>query len=107
MPITFDGRTGMSLDWNDLGLVEKVSLGDTVLVNYAYLANGIKKGHKTARPPQGFARPDEITGCLVPKRHGTTYSLSSYKKCKFEESDRVFVILYDYFRIAAKLIKTS
>ena len=54
-------------------IVEKVSLCDTVWGNYSYLANGIKKGHKTARPPQGFARPDEITGCLVPKRHGTTY----------------------------------
>ena len=26
--MTFDGRTGMSLTWNDLGLVKKVSLGD-------------------------------------------------------------------------------
>ena len=25
--MTFDGRTGMALSWNDLGLVEKVSLG--------------------------------------------------------------------------------
>ena len=32
----------MSLDWNNLGLVEKVSLGDTVLVNYAYLADSTK-----------------------------------------------------------------
>ena len=71
--MTFDGRTGLLLTWNDLGLVEKVSLNDTVLVNYSYLANGIKKGHKTTRPPQGFARPEDITGCLVPKRHGTTY----------------------------------
>lgn len=36
--MTFDVRTGMSLEWNDLGLVEKVSLNDTVLVNYSYLA---------------------------------------------------------------------
>ena len=35
--MTFDGRTGMSLSWNDLGLVEKVSLNDEDLVNYAYL----------------------------------------------------------------------
>ncbi|MBQ3246323.1 MAG: hypothetical protein IJB06_06385 [Bacteroidales bacterium] len=40
--MTFDGRTGMSLTWNDLGLVEKVSLNDTVLVNYSYLADGTK-----------------------------------------------------------------
>ena len=33
--MTFDGRTGMSLTWNDLGLVEIVSLNDTVLVNYS------------------------------------------------------------------------
>ena len=40
--MTFDGRTGMSLIWNDLGLVEKVSLNDTDLVNYSYLADGTK-----------------------------------------------------------------
>ena len=40
--MTFDGRTGMSLDWNDLGLVEKVSLNGEDLVNYAYLADGTK-----------------------------------------------------------------
>lgn len=39
--MTFDGRTGMSLTWNDLGLVEKVSLNDTDLVNYSYLADGL------------------------------------------------------------------
>ena len=37
--MTFDGRTGMSLTWNDLGLVKKVSLGDEDLVNYSYLAD--------------------------------------------------------------------
>ena len=42
IPMTFDGRTGMSLTWNDLGLVKKVSLNDTVLVNYSYLADGTK-----------------------------------------------------------------
>ena len=42
MPMTFDGRTGMSLEWNDLGLVEKVGLNDTDLVNYSYLADGTK-----------------------------------------------------------------
>ena len=42
MPMIFDGRTGMSLEWNDLGLVKKVSLNDTVLVNYSYLADGTK-----------------------------------------------------------------
>ena len=40
--MTFDGRTGMSLDWNALGLVEKVSLNGEDLVNYAYLADGTK-----------------------------------------------------------------
>ena len=40
--MTFDGRTGLSLTWNNLGLVEKVSLNDTVLVNYSYLADGTK-----------------------------------------------------------------
>lgn len=33
--MTFDGRTGMSLTWNDLRLVEKVSLGGEDLVNYS------------------------------------------------------------------------
>ena len=34
--MTFDGRTGMlSLTWNDLGLVEKVSLNGDDLVNYS------------------------------------------------------------------------
>ncbi|MBQ3613381.1 MAG: hypothetical protein II989_04755 [Bacteroidales bacterium] len=33
--MTFDGRTGMSLTWNDLGLVEKVSLDGDDLVNYS------------------------------------------------------------------------
>ena len=46
----------MSLDWNALGLVGKVSLGDTVWGNYSYLANGIKKGHKTAHA----AKYDEV-----------------------------------------------
>ena len=40
--MTFDGRTGMSLTWNDLGLVEKVSLDGEDLVNYSYLADGTK-----------------------------------------------------------------
>ena len=40
--MTFDGRTGMSLDWNDLGLVGKVSLNGEDLVNYAYLADSTK-----------------------------------------------------------------
>ncbi len=39
--MTFDGRTGISLTWNDLGLVEKVSLNDTDLVNYSYLLPGV------------------------------------------------------------------
>ena len=40
--MTFDGRTGLSLEWNDLGLVEKVSLNGEDLVNYSYLADGTK-----------------------------------------------------------------
>ena len=40
--MTFDCRTGMSLEWNDLGLVEKVSLDGDDLVNYSYLADGTK-----------------------------------------------------------------
>ncbi len=40
--MTFDGRTGMSLTWNDLGLVEKVRLNDTDMVHYSYLADGTK-----------------------------------------------------------------
>jgi hypothetical protein len=40
--MTFDGRTGMSLSWNNLGLVEKVSLDGEDLVNYSYLADGTK-----------------------------------------------------------------
>ena len=40
--MTFDGRTGMSLSWNDLGLVEKISLDGDDLVNYSYLADGTK-----------------------------------------------------------------
>ena len=39
--MTFDVRTGMSLTWNDLGLVKKVSLNDTDLVNYSYLPPGV------------------------------------------------------------------
>lgn len=41
--MTFDGRTGMSLTWNDIGLVKKVSLNDTDKVNYSYhYADGTK-----------------------------------------------------------------
>ena len=40
--MTFDGRAGMALIWNDLGFVEKVCKNDTVLVNYSYLADGTK-----------------------------------------------------------------
>ena len=41
--MTFDGRTGMSLTWNDLVLVEKVSLGGEDLVSYSYLGSLIYK----------------------------------------------------------------
>ena len=40
--MTFDGRTELSLTWNDLGLVKKVSRNGTDLVNYSYLADGTK-----------------------------------------------------------------
>ena len=40
--MTFDGRTGMSLEWNDLVLVEKVSMNGEDLANYFYRTDGTK-----------------------------------------------------------------
>ena len=70
--MTFDGRTGMSLTWNDLGLVEKVSLNDTVLVNYSYLADGTKV---SALDSEG----DGLLhlGSLIYRKQGESISLES------------------------------
>ena len=70
--MTFDGRTGMSLTWNDLGLVEKVSLNDTVLVNYSYLADGTKVSALDAEG-DGLL----YLGSLIYKKQGKTISLES------------------------------
>ena len=68
--MTFDGRTGMSLTWNDLGLVEKVSLNDTDLVNYSYLADGTKV---SALDGDGLL----YLGSLIYRKTGSNISLES------------------------------
>ena len=40
--MTYDAASGLSVEWNDLNLIRKVSDGDGVLVNYSYLADGTK-----------------------------------------------------------------
>ncbi|MBQ6689470.1 MAG: RHS repeat protein, partial [Bacteroidales bacterium] len=70
--MTFDGRTGMSLEWNDLGLVEKVSLNDTVLVNYSYLADGTKV---SALDNEGNGLL--YLGSLIYRKTGSNISLES------------------------------
>ena len=40
--MTYDVTSGLSVEWNDLNLIKKVSDGDGVLVNYTYLADGTK-----------------------------------------------------------------
>ena len=70
--MTFDGRTGMSLDWNDLGLVEKVSLNGEDLVNYTYLANGTKVSALDAEG-NGLL----YLGSLIYKKQGESISLES------------------------------
>ena len=40
--MTYDAASGLSVEWNDLNLIRKVSDGDGVLVNYTYLADGTK-----------------------------------------------------------------
>ena len=70
--MTFDGRTGMSLDWNDLGLVEKVSLNGEDLVNYSYLADGTKVSALDAEG-NGLL----YLGSLIYKKQGESISLES------------------------------
>ena len=70
--MTFDGRTGMSLDWNDLGLVEKVSLNGEDLVNYAYLADGTKV---SALDSEGDGLL--YLGSLIYRKQGESISLES------------------------------
>ena len=70
--MTFDGRTGMSLTWNDLGLVEKVSLNDTDLVNYSYLADGTK-----VSALDGDGDGLLYLGSLIYRKTGSNISLES------------------------------
>ena len=70
--MTFDGRTEMSLEWNDLGLVEKVSLNDTDLVNYSYLADGTKV---SALDNEGNGLL--YLGSLIYRKTGSNISLES------------------------------
>ena len=70
--MTFDGRTGLSLTWNDLGLVEKVNLNDTVLVNYSYLADGTK-----VSALDGDGDGLLYLGSLIYKKQGESISLES------------------------------
>ena len=68
----FDGRTGMSLTWNDLGLVEKVSLDGEDLVNYSYLADGTK-----VSALDGDGDGLLYLGSLIYKKQGESISLES------------------------------
>ena len=70
--MTFDGRTGMSLYWNDLGLVEKVSLDGEDLVNYSYLADGTK-----VSALDGDGDGLLYLGSLIYKKQGESISLES------------------------------
>ena len=70
--MTFDGRTGMSLTWNDLGLVKKVSLNDTDLVNYSYLADGTKVSAQNS-DGDGLL----YLGSLIYRKTGSNISLES------------------------------
>ena len=70
--MTFDGRTGMSLTWNDLGLVEKVRLNDTDLVNYSYLADGTK-----VSALDGDGDGLLYLGSLIYRKTGSNISLES------------------------------
>ena len=70
--MTFDGRTGMALFWNELGLVEKVCKNDTVLVNYSYLADGTKVSALN-RDGDGLL----YLGSLIYKKTGSSISLES------------------------------
>ena len=70
--MTFDGRTGMSLTWNDLGLVKKVSLNGEDLVNYSYLADGTKVS-ALGGDGDGLL----YLGSLIYKKQGESISLES------------------------------
>ena len=70
--MTFDGRTGMSLTWNDLGLVEKVSLNGEDLVNYSYLADGTK-----VSALDGDGDGLLYLGSLIYRKTGSNISLES------------------------------
>ena len=70
--MTFNGRTGMSLTWNDLGLVEKVSLNGEDLVNYSYLADGTK-----VSALDGDGDGLLYLGSLIYRKTGSNISLES------------------------------
>ena len=70
--MTFDGRTGMSLEWNDLGLVEKVSLNGEDFVNYSYLADGTK-----VSALNGDGDGLLYLGSLIYRKTGSNISLES------------------------------
>ena len=70
--MTFDGRTGLSLIWNDLGLVEKVSLNGEDLVNYSYLADGTK-----VSALDGDGDGLLYLGSLIYRKTGSNISLES------------------------------
>ena len=38
--MTYDSTSGLTMEWNDLNLIKKVSDGNGMLVNYSYLADG-------------------------------------------------------------------
>lgn len=40
--MTYDASSGLSMEWNHLNLIKKVSDNSEVLVNYSYLADGTK-----------------------------------------------------------------
>lgn len=40
--MTYDATSGLTMEWNDLNLIKKVSDGNGMLVNYSYLADGTK-----------------------------------------------------------------
>ena len=40
--VTYDSQSGLTMQWNRYNLIQKVSAGGSVLVNYSYLADGTK-----------------------------------------------------------------
>ena len=89
--MTFDGRTGMSLTWNDLGLVKKVSLNDTDLVNYSYLADGTK-----VSALDGDGDGLLYLGSLIYRKTGSNISLESagFAGGRFVERDNGMVPMF-------------